>query len=585
MTTTHTLSGEFNLPSGAPARGRIRIEVGGLDPDSGAWVDVIEVRDPAGDLVWTGPQEIALAAGRIVNESGDPLRLPAPDPDLVPAEWSYRVTAKLDHLSSADQPVKVFTLTGPVDWADLSAGPAVALAAAVYVTPADLAVLSAQVAQLTEWVGSPRGVIDHGDVSGVLALPATIGLQELTVVGDLMLAPTGPAGVTFAVRVAQDLDGGHEVTFGPGVTKSGPWEFPTLPTAELVITLVRWGSGWQAYPAAQTAGVPIDQAAPTAGVLTLVTLGTDSAVVRVDGAADETALHATPYRYTIDAGATWTDWQPAEETPLIGLDPATTYTFAHQTRDAAGNVTNGQPVEGTTLALTITDPTALGSCLAYFDASDAAKLTVNGGDVTSWAASGGTHSWTYTQDGAGTLPTVAQVNGKNAVALSADGARLMARVGGTVAPHFDIGGAKTAPFTVWQILKVTATGGGGVVAQWTPGIQAQMQATVGTIFGLGGHIVSAAVYQLGEVFLLALTSNATPNSKLYRGSQMVGQVNNAAGATLFGEAANTVNYTYVGANGQTLRATLCEFGFHMKELTVADLTELQNYATAKWGAA
>ena len=425
------------------------------------------------------------------------------------------------------------------------------------------------------------GALDHGNQSGTLTLAATIGLQEVTLTGDLAVTPTGPVGTSVMLAAHQDGTGGHALTFTDATLTVDGWTMPTTGFALIVFNHLY--SGWLASPAGVTLAAG-DTTAPTAGTLAASAITSDGFTLTVTGAADETALAALPYRFSIDNGTTWSAWR---STPYVatGLAASTAYTCQHQTRDAAGNVTNGQPVEGTTLALTITDPTALGSCLAYFDASDAAKLTVNGGDVTSWAASGGTHSWTYTQDGAGTLPTVAQVNGKNAVALSADGARLMARVGGTVAPHFDIGGAKTAPFTVWQILKVTATGGGGVVAQWTPGIQAQMQATVGTIFGLGGHIVSAAVYQLGEVFLLALTSNATPNSKLYRGSQMVGQVNNAAGATLFGEAADTVNYTYVGANGQTLRATLCEFGFHMKELTVADLTELQNYATAKWGAA
>lgn len=544
--TTYTLTGQItDFGDVAATNVTGTVEAGGLV--DGSWVPLSRYVGPD-YLTHVGATEVKVAADRslVRSDTGGPIVLEASN-DL----FSYRLTLRI---ARGRAHVYYFTLSRDLDVRELDlAVPDPALDAVA--PPHDLYIPASgttpqPVAGAVTWDTSMR------DVQAEISLTAD---TTITLTGDRLGA---------MVYIIPTLNT-HILTVGDFIVSDRAAFHREL-------------GGWVMLAGGSV--ITPDVTPPTAGTLAGSAITSDGFTLTVTGAADETALAALPYRFSTDNGTTWSAWR---STPYVatGLTPSTAYTCQHQTRDAAGNVTNGQPVEGTTLALTITDPTALGSCLAYFDASDAAKLTVNGGDVTSWAASGGTHSWTYTQDGAGTLPTVAQVNGKNAVALSADGARLMARVGGTVAPHFDIGGAKTAPFTVWQILKVTATGGGGVVAQWTPGIQAQMQATVGTIFGLGGHIVSAAVYQLGEVFLLALTSNATPNSKLYRGSQMVGQVNNAAGATLFGEAANTVNYTYVGANGQTLRATLCEFGFHMKELTVADLTELQNYATAKWGAA
>lgn len=54
-------------------------------------------------------------------------------------------------------------------------------------------------------------------------------------------------------------------------------------------------------------GVPVDSTAPTAGTLAVTTTQT-TAALSVAGAMDETALHATPFAYSTDNGATWTGW-------------------------------------------------------------------------------------------------------------------------------------------------------------------------------------------------------------------------------------------------------------------------------------
>ncbi len=96
-----------------------------------------------------------------------------------------------------------------------------------------------------------------------------------------------------------------------------------------------------------TMAASTDTTDPTAGTLGVV-MGSTTADLTVSGATDETALHATPYAFTMDGGATWTAYQSGATYEYTGLTPETSHTFRHKVKDAAGNETLGTAVTDTT---------------------------------------------------------------------------------------------------------------------------------------------------------------------------------------------------------------------------------------------
>lgn len=127
----------------------------------------------------------------------------------------------------------------------------------------------------------------------------------------------------------------------------------TLPDASTVtlmageVAAVRHFAGaWRVFTA--TPGTVVkDETAPTAGTLT-VSVAPTTATLAVTGALDDTALHALPYAYSKDSGATWTGWTDATTYQYTGLAQQTSYGFRHKVRDAAGNERLGTTVTKST---------------------------------------------------------------------------------------------------------------------------------------------------------------------------------------------------------------------------------------------
>ena len=152
----------------------------------------------------------------------------------------------------------------------------------------------------------------------------------------------------------------------------------TAYTAGLLV-LHYYGGVWHVTPAGESVATPVpDVTPPTAGALTASALTASSVTLTVTGAADETALHATPYAFSLDGGLTWLPWQ-ASATYTAAVAQSTTYTAAHRVRDAAGNVTAGTPITVTTPAAA--DTTAPTSPALTVDATSQTQLvaTVTGG--------------------------------------------------------------------------------------------------------------------------------------------------------------------------------------------------------------
>lgn len=124
-----------------------------------------------------------------------------------------------------------------------------------------------------------------------------------------------------------------------------------------------------------------DVTAPTVGTLAGSAITSTGFTLTVSGAADETALHATPYRFSTDNGATYSAYQSSATYAVTGLAASTGYTCKHQTRDAAGNVATGA-------AVTVTTGTPLAALTDSFNRANSATLgTADTGQT--WVLIGG----------------------------------------------------------------------------------------------------------------------------------------------------------------------------------------------------
>lgn len=152
------------------------------------------------------------------------------------------------------------------------------------------------------------------DITDTYTIPATTGVEYL--VGGLVVA-AGTYGVTPPSTVTVDA----------------------RPLDGYALKGTRQWSG----------SFTVDTTAPTPGTLGVTTTDT-TADLTVSGASDNERLHATPYSYSRDAGATWTAWQAGATYKYTGLTASTSYTFQHRVRDATGNISVGTAVTKSTAA-------------------------------------------------------------------------------------------------------------------------------------------------------------------------------------------------------------------------------------------
>ena len=133
---------------------------------------------------------------------------------------------------------------------------------------------------------------------------------------------------------------------------------------------------------------PDDVTPPVAGTLTVTPFDTTAQLV-VDGASDDHDLHPMPYSYSVDGGASWSDWTSLGSYTATDLTPLTSYSARHRVRDLAQNVTVGDQVGFVTEGL-MADPITpeqIGVRLFDFDLAGGA---VTDGRITSVPTSVGT---------------------------------------------------------------------------------------------------------------------------------------------------------------------------------------------------
>ena len=117
------------------------------------------------------------------------------------------------------------------------------------------------------------------------------------------------------------------------------------------------------------APAPPDVTAPTPGTVAGSAITQTTFTLTASGAADETALHAQPYAFSTDNGASWSAYQTSPIFNVTGKVASTGYTCKARVRDAAGNTADTAGVVVTTSA-----PAALVGTYQT-NAVDAADLT------------------------------------------------------------------------------------------------------------------------------------------------------------------------------------------------------------------
>lgn len=93
-----------------------------------------------------------------------------------------------------------------------------------------------------------------------------------------------------------------------------------------------------------------DAVAPTAGTLAGSAITDTTFTLTVTGASDAVGLHASPYSFSTDNGATWSAYQSSAVYNAAGKTASTAYQCRHRVKDAAGNVSTGTAITVTTTA-------------------------------------------------------------------------------------------------------------------------------------------------------------------------------------------------------------------------------------------
>lgn len=187
---------------------------------------------------------------------------------------------------------------------------------------------------LWEWPGQPGGT-DLGSVGSALLIDRA-GTYELDLTGNLAVTVTTNGDVSMRVHGTGQVTVAGETFAVDGIA---------------VILVVSWPRGRDAYLIGEGAGTPVDPGdttPPTAGTLT-ATGGQGQVSLSVSGAADETALHATPYSFSVNGGTTYGAWQSGSSAVITGLN-AGVVTCRHRVRDSAGNISLGATKTATVTA-------------------------------------------------------------------------------------------------------------------------------------------------------------------------------------------------------------------------------------------
>lgn len=239
------------------------------------------------------------------------------------------------------------------------------------------------------------------------------------------------------------------------------------------------------------------------------------------------------------------------------------------------------------------DPRSIGGLSAWYDASDATTITLNGSAVSQWndKSGNGLHA---SQSTANNQPSYL-TNDRNGLAVvSFDGTN-----DSLVTSSFSNG---YAAFTTFCVLSVTGIGSGGIglCVLWTRSTDRQRSVVIITSnatppMSIRGHLLSsgvsdyncAAFGSYGSYFYTTSRWDGTTSS---RGTAFTGRVNGTAmantetGGISSSNVANTVLRIGNRSDGtRGLQGKIGEMILYSSPLSSADVSSVESYLSRKWG--
>ena len=195
------------------------------------------------------------------------------------------------------------------------------------------------------------------------------------------VTPATPTADDNADTITWTPTTGVEYVIG-GQVRTPPYSVGDVTTSVTVTAQATSGytlTGTTSWTFNFTGSAPADTTAPTAGTLAVTGSG-DAGTTRtltVTGASDETALHATPYRFSTDGGTTWSAYQ-ASNVFTTGALAAGTYQPRVMVRDAAGNTATATAADFTVDAAPVTPTLPLTDTFTEPDGTEVVGRTVSG---------------------------------------------------------------------------------------------------------------------------------------------------------------------------------------------------------------
>lgn len=309
-----------------------------------------------------------------------------------------------------------------------------------------------------------------------------------------------------------------------------------------------------------------DVTAPNPGTIAGSAITSSGFTLTISGASDAGGLHATPYAFSTDNGASWSPFQASNVFVASGLSASTGYTVKGRVRDAALNQADTAGVLVTTSAGAFV-PTDIAGLTGWWDASDASTFTFGTGSaVAQWRDKSGMARHVDQATGAKQPTRDQTVNGLSAVKFVASNQHILR---GTHA-------ATPRPKTVWAIVRPDTANTSTEVFIGHSNMSLRSQ----NVYGMDA---TASLYSAQPdtngvpAFVAGVFRDDTTSTIHVNGTTATGNAGTIGSGTMV--------FSLGGNNSDAEHAsyTICETGVYDGLLTAPQIAQLHAYAQSKWG--
>ncbi|HEY3484972.1 MAG TPA: hypothetical protein VGK49_06280 [Ilumatobacteraceae bacterium] len=307
-----------------------------------------------------------------------------------------------------------------------------------------------------------------------------------------------------------------------------------------------------------------DVTPPNPGTIAGSAITSTGFTLTISGASDAGGLHATPYAFSTDNGASWSPFQASNVFVVSGLTASTGYTVKGRVRDAALNQADTAGVLVTTSAFA---PTDIAGLTGWWDASDASTFTFGTGSaVSQWRDKSGMARHLDQATGAKQPTRDQTVNGLSAVKFVASNQHILR---GTHA-------ASPRPKTAWAIVRPDTANTATEVFIGHSNMSLRAQ----NVYGMDA---TASLYSSQAdtngvpAFVAGVFRDDSTSTIHVNGTTATGNAGTLGSGTMV--------FSLGGNNSDAEHAsyTICETGVYDGLLTAPQIAQLYAYAQSKWG--